>query len=120
MVYLYDTTLRDGTQGEGICLSLSDKLRILRRLDELGVHYVEGGWPGANPKDSEFFARARGLSLKNARLAAFASTRRPGVAVEDDPTVAALLEAGTPVVAVVGKSSRLHVTEVLRTTLDEN
>ncbi|HEY3108981.1 MAG TPA: citramalate synthase, partial [Chloroflexota bacterium] len=119
-VFLYDTTLRDGAQGEGISFSLADKLKILRRLDAAGFHYVEGGWPGANRKDSEFFARARELKLKQARLTAFASTRRPGGAVESDPTVAALLEAGTPVVAVVGKSSRLHVTEVLRTTLEEN
>jgi 2-isopropylmalate synthase len=119
-VFLYDTTLRDGAQGEGISLSLADKLKILRKLDQFGMHYVEGGWPGANPKDSEFFARARALKLKHARLTAFASTRRPGGAVESDPTVAALLEAGTPVVAVVGKSWRLHVTDVLRTTLDEN
>jgi 2-isopropylmalate synthase len=119
-VALYDTTLRDGAQGEGISFSQADKLKILRRLDEAGFHYVEGGWPGANPKDSEFFARARALRLENARLTAFASTRRPGGAVEADPTVAALLEAGTPAVAVVGKSWRLHVTEVLRTTLDEN
>src|SRR5256714_7561341 len=100
-VFLYDTTLRDGAQGEGISLSLADKLKILRKLDDFGMHYVEGGWPGANPKDSEFFARARDLRLTNAKLAAFASTRRPGGAVEDDPTVAALLAAGTPVVAVV-------------------
>src|SRR5437868_5165552 len=119
-VFLYDTTLRDGAQGEGISLSLSDKLKILHKLDDFGVHYVEGGWPGANPKDSEFFARARDIKLGNAKLAAFASTRRPGAAVEDDPTVRALLDAGTPVVAVVGKSWRLHVTDVLRTTLDEN
>ena len=119
-VYLYDTTLRDGTQGEGISLSISDKLKILRRLDGFGVHYVEGGWPGANPKDSELFARARDLKLSHAKLTAFASTRRPGAAVESDPTVAALLDAGTPVVAVVGKSWRLHVTDVLRTTLAEN
>jgi 2-isopropylmalate synthase len=119
-VFLYDTTLRDGAQGEGISLSLSDKLKILCKLDDFGVHYIEGGWPGANPKDSEFFARARDVRLRNAKLTAFASTRRPGGTVEDDPTVRALLDAGTPVVAVVGKSSRLHVTEVLRTTLDEN
>jgi 2-isopropylmalate synthase len=119
-VFLYDTTLRDGAQGEGISLSLADKLKILRKLDQFGFHYVEGGWPGANPKDSEFFARARDLKLKHARLTAFASTRRPGGVVEDDPTVAALLDAGTPVVAVVGKSWRLHVLEVLRTTLEEN
>src|SRR5438876_1131175 len=92
----------------------------MRKLDEFGMHYVEGGWPGANPKDSEFFARARDVKLRKARLTAFASTRRPGGAVESDPNVVALIEAGTPVVAVVGKSWRLHVTEVLRTTLDEN
>jgi 2-isopropylmalate synthase len=119
-VVLYDTTLRDGAQGEGISLSLADKLRILRKLDEFGMHYVEGGWPGANPKDSELFARARGLKLRRARLTAFGMTRRPNAAVESDPTVLALLEAGTPVVAVVGKSWRLHVTDVLRTSLDEN
>ena len=121
-VVLYDTTLRDGAQGEGISLSLADKLRILRKLDEFGVHYVEGGWPGANPKDSEFFraARSRDLKLRHARLTAFGMTRRPNAPTESDPTVLALLEAGTPVVAVVGKSWRLHVTEVLRTSLDEN
>ena len=119
-VFLYDTTLRDGAQAEGIAFSLSDKLRILRTLDDLGVHYVEGGWPGANPKDSEFFVRARDMHLRTARLTAFASTRRPGVAVEEDATMAALLSAETAVVAVFGKSWRLHVTEVLRTTLAEN
>src|SRR5687767_5347639 len=119
-VALYDTTLRDGAQGEGISLSLTDKLKILRKLDEFGIDYIEGGWPGANPKDSEFFARARTLKLKHARLTAFGMTRRPNAQAEGDPTVRALLEADTPVVCVVGKSSTLHVTDVLRTTLDEN
>jgi len=120
MVSLYDTTLRDGTQGEGISLSLADKIKIMRRLDEFGMHYIEGGWPGANPKDSEFFARARDIPLRHARLTAFASTRRPDSAVESDPTLRALLDVGTPVNAIVGKSWRLHVTEVLRTSLEEN
>jgi 2-isopropylmalate synthase len=119
-VALYDTTLRDGAQGEGMALSLTDKLKILRKLDEFGVDYVEGGWPGANPKDSELFARARTLKLKSAKLIAFGMTRRPNAPVDTDPTVLSLLEAGTPVVAVVGKSWTLHVTDVLRTTLDEN
>jgi 2-isopropylmalate synthase len=119
-VALYDTTLRDGAQGEGMALSLTDKLKILRKLDEFGMEYVEGGWPGANPKDSEFFARARALKLKSAKLTAFGMTRRPNAPVESDPTVLALLEADTPVVAVVGKSWTLHVAEVLRTTLEEN
>ncbi|TAK24066.1 MAG: citramalate synthase [Chloroflexota bacterium] len=119
-VFLYDTTLRDGAQTEGITFSVADKLKILTRLDEFGFHYIEGGWPGATPKDSEFFVRARDVPLRNARLAAFASTRRPGGHVESDPTVRALIDAATPVVAVVGKSWTLHVTDVLRTTLDEN
>ncbi|MBN8456548.1 MAG: citramalate synthase [Verrucomicrobia bacterium] len=119
-VTIYDTTLRDGTQGEGFQLSCLDKLRIARALDEFGIDIIEGGWPGSNPKDVEFFREARRLNLKHARLAAFGSTRRAGVAVGDDPQVRLLLEAETPVVTIFGKSWELHVTEVLRTTPEEN
>jgi len=119
-ITLYDTTLRDGAQGEGIHFSLADKLRIAQRLDAFGMHYIEGGWPGSNEKDVDFFREAKKLKLKHARLAAFGSTRRAHTPVENDPQVAMLLEAGTPVVTLVCKTSRLHVTEILRTTLDEN
>jgi 2-isopropylmalate synthase len=119
-VEIYDTTLRDGSQGEGINFSVMDKLRIAERLDAFGVHYIEGGWPGSNPKDIEFFAEARRRKLKHARLAAFGSTRRKGVAVEVDDQVRLLLEAETPVVTIFGKTWLLHVTEVLRTTPEEN
>jgi len=119
-IEIYDTTLRDGSQREGISFSVEDKRRILLRLDELGVDLIEGGWPGSNPKDVEFFALARKLSLKSARLAAFGSTRRPDTRVEDDRNLQLLLEAETPVVTIFGKSWDLHVTEALRTTLDEN
>ncbi|HEU4759623.1 MAG TPA: citramalate synthase, partial [Dehalococcoidia bacterium] len=117
---LYDTTLRDGTQMEGISLSVEDKLKIARKLDELGVHYIEGGWPGSNPKDAEFFARAGGLGLKKARLAAFGATRRAGGEAETDPNLRALVEARTPVVTIVGKAHDQHVTRILETTLEEN
>src|SRR2546430_6083635 len=119
-VEIYDTTLRDGSQGEGINFSVADKLRIAERLDAFGIHYIEGGWPGSNPKDVEFFAEARRRKFKNARLAAFGSTRRKGVRVEEDEQVRLLLEADTPVVTLVGKTWLLHVKEVLRTTPDEN
>ncbi len=119
-VKLYDTTLRDGTQGEGVNFSSLDKIRIAQRLDEFGVHYIEGGWPGSNPKDVAFFEKAADLDWKRARIAAFGSTRRKDVGVEDDPQVALLLEAKTPVVTFFGKSWLLHVTEVLGTTEDEN
>ena len=120
-ISLYDTTLRDGTQGEGVSLSCDDKLRIARRLDEFGADYIEGGWPGSNPKDMEFFARAqRELALKRARIAAFGSTCRAGVEPGDDPQVQLLIEANTPVVTIFGKTWDLHVTEVLRTSMAEN
>ena len=119
-IKLYDTTLRDGTQREGLALSLEDKLKIARVLDSLGVHYIEGGWPGSNPKDAEFFTRIRGEQLSQARIAAFGSTRRPGAACESDPNLQALVAAETPVVTLVGKSSALHVERVLETTRDEN
>ncbi len=119
-IELYDTTLRDGTQMEGISLSVEDKLKIARKLDEVGVNYIEGGWPGSNPKDVEFFARAAELNLRNARLAAFGSTRRAGGSTENDANLRALIEAKTPVVTIVGKGSARQVTEVLETTLEEN
>ncbi|MBI1839761.1 MAG: citramalate synthase [Verrucomicrobia bacterium] len=119
-VEIYDTTLRDGSQGEGINFSVTDKLRIADRLDAFGIHYIEGGWPGSNPKDIEFFAEARRRTFKKARLAAFGSTRRKGVAVEKDDQVRLLLDAETPVVTIFGKSWLLHVREVLRTTPEEN
>src|SRR5207247_908462 len=119
-VEIYDTTLRDGSQGEGINFSVMDKLRIAERLDAFGVHFIEGGWPGSNPKDIEFFNEAKRRTFKNARLAAFGATRRKGVAVQDDEQVRLLLEAETPVVTVVGKTWLLHVKEVLRTTPEEN
>ncbi|MEP4076938.1 citramalate synthase [Haloferula sp.] len=119
-VTIYDTTLRDGTQGEGFQLSMLDKLRIAKRLDEFGADYIEGGWPGSNPKDVEFFQEAKKLELKHAKLAAFGSTRRADMKVEEDPQVRLLIEAETPVVTIFGKSWELHVTEVLRTTAEEN
>ena len=119
-IRLYDTTLRDGTQREGLSLSVEDKLRIARELDVLGVHYIEGGWPGSNPKDAEFFTRARQLKLRTARIAAFGSTRHARNRCEDDPNLQALIDADTPVVTLVGKTSTLHVERVLETTRDEN
>ena len=119
-VEIYDTTLRDGSQGEGINFSVMDKIRIAEKLDAFGVHYIEGGWPGSNPKDIEFFAQAKKKKFKNARLAAFGSTRRKGIAVENDEQVRLLLDASTPVVTIYGKTSMLHVKEVLRCTPDEN
>ena len=119
-VEIYDTTLRDGAQLEGISLTVDDKLRIADELDELGVHFIEGGWPGANPKDIEFFERAgRELRFERSNLVAFGSTRRPRGKVDEDTTLRDLLAAGTSAVCIVGKSSSLHVTETLRTTLDE-
>src|SRR5512142_3409323 len=120
MIQIYDTTLRDGTQREGISLSCEDKLRIARRLDALGVDVIEGGWPGSNPKDAEFFARAADLPWRNAQLAAFGATRPPRRRAEDDPNLAALLAARTPIVTLVGKAWTLHVDEALRTTREEN
>ena len=119
--HVYDTTLRDGAQQEGLNLSVADKLTIARQLDGLGVGYIEGGWPGANPKDTEFFRRATAeLDLKHAKLAAFGSTRRAGTAAADDPQVAALRDSGASVVTLVAKSHDRHVDLALRTTLEEN
>ena len=119
-IELYDTTLRDGAQMEGMSLSVEDKLKIARKLDELGVHYIEGGWPGSNPKDAEFFLRAQSLSLRHARLAAFGATRKPGGSAEGDANLRALLDARTPVVTIVGKANDVHVRDVLETSQEEN
>jgi 2-isopropylmalate synthase len=119
-VKIYDTTLRDGTQSEGISLSVNDKLKITRRLDAFGVHYIEGGWPGSNPKDAEYFERVRNLNLKNACIVAFGATRRKNTRPEEDANLRALVEAQTPAVTLVGKTWDLHVFDVLETTLEEN
>ncbi|MGH9304842.1 MAG: citramalate synthase, partial [Acidimicrobiales bacterium] len=119
-VDVYDTTLRDGSQQEGLSFTVDDKLRVADQLDHLGVAYIEGGWPGANPKDEEFFRRAADeLHLSTATLVAFGSTRRPGVPAGEDEVLAHLVAAGTPAVCIVAKASDLHVTEALRTSLDE-
>ena len=119
-VILYDTTLRDGTQGENITLSLADKLRIARMLDEYGMPYIEGGWPGSNPKDIEFFKAARGMTWRTAKLAAFGSTRHRSNRADEDPNLRELVAAETPVVTIFGKSWLLHVVEVLGATPAEN
>src|SRR5579875_2816989 len=119
-VDIFDTTLRDGSQQEGLSLSVEDKLRVAEQLDRLGVTFIEGGWPGANPKDDEFFARAaKELRLSSSTLVAFGSTRRAHVRAEDDETLGKLVVAGTPIVCIVAKSWDRHVTDALRTTLDE-
>src|SRR3954451_3979881 len=119
-ISIYDTTLRDGSQGEGVNFSLQDKLLITRRLDELGVDFIEGGYPLANPKDFEYFQEVRKLNLRHASVAAFGMTRRKNARPEDDTCLKALLDAGSPVVTIVGKTWDLHVREVLGTTLEEN
>ncbi len=119
-VFVYDTTLRDGTQREGFNLSLNDKLKIAQRLDDFGVHYIEGGWPGSNPKDVEFFRAVQGMTFRHAKVAAFGSTRRKHADTASDPNICALMEANTPVVTLVGKSWDLHVRDVLETDLEEN
>lgn len=119
-VHLFDTTLRDGTQSEGLSLSVEDKLRIASLIDGFGIHFIEGGYPGSNPKDVEFFRRARELKLKGAKLTAFGSTRRAGGAAASDANLEALVAAGTPAVCIFGKSWLLHVTQVLGTTPEEN
>jgi 2-isopropylmalate synthase len=119
-IQIYDTTLRDGTQGEGVSLSLQDKLQIAERLDELGVDYIEGGYPASNVKDTEFFQRVRELKLANARVCAFGMTRRRGMKAADDAGIQSILAAETPVVTMVGKTWDFHVTEILRVSLQEN
>ncbi len=119
-VTIYDTTLRDGTQGEGVSFSMEDKVRLATRLDAIGIHYIEGGWPGSNPKDLRFFRRMQDVPLKHAKLAAFSMTRRAGGTAEGDANMRALVDAGAPVATIVGKSWDFHVTHALETTLPEN
>src|SRR5690606_3342879 len=119
-VYIFDTTLRDGTQGEGVSLSVEDKLKIAQKLDEFGVHYIEGGWPGSNLKDIEFFQRAKHLKLRHAKISAFGSTRRKDIAAKDDANLNKILESGVSVASIFGKSWDFHVTKALETTLEEN
>lgn len=119
-VSIYDTTLRDGTQAEGISFSVQDKIRIAEKLDAFGIHYIEGGWPGSNPKDIEFFTEAKKRPWKTARLCAFGSTCRANLRPEEDTQVALLIQAETPVVTIVGKSWRFHVEEILGVTVEEN
>ena len=119
-VKLYDTTLRDGSQAEGISYSVMDKIRIAEELDKIGIHFIEGGWPGSNPKDREFFLKISKSRLKNSKIAAFSMTRRPGISATLDTNLKALLKSNAQVITIVGKTWDFHVTEVLKTTLDEN
>ena len=119
-VYLYDTTLRDGTQGENINFSAQEKLKIAKRLDDFGVHYIEGGWPGSNPRDLEFFELAKTAEFKQTKITAFSATRRPGIHPSKDENIQALLESGTQTVTVFGKTWDLHVEQIMENTLDEN
>ena len=120
MILLYDTTLRDGTQAEDISFSVEDKVRVARSLDELGVHYIEGGWPGSNPRDIEFFKAVAAEKLSRATLVSFGSTRKAGVKAKDDANLKALLSSRTPVITIFGKTWKLHVTKALRVSLEEN
>ena len=119
-VTLYDTTLRDGTQAEDVAFSVEDKVRIAHAIDSLGIHYIEGGWPGSNPRDVEFFKRMGTEKLRNSTLTAFGSTRRKGVTPSKDANISALLRAGTDVVTIFGKCWKLHVQKALRVSLQEN
>ncbi|MFA4843040.1 MAG: citramalate synthase, partial [Candidatus Omnitrophota bacterium] len=119
-VKLYDTTLRDGAQGEGISYSVTDKIRIAEELDKLGIHYIEGGWPGSNPKDMEFFLKMSKKTLKNSELVAFGSTRKANTKVEDDPNIKGILKSKAEVVTIFGKTWDLHIQDVLKTTPEEN
>jgi len=119
-IEIYDTTLRDGTQGEGVSFTVAAKIRVAEKLDQFGIDYIEGGWPGSNPRDMAFFEAAKKLQLKHAKIAAFGSTRRAGLAAEDDSQLKLLLEADTPIVTIFGKTWLLHVTEILRTEPEEN
>src|SRR5438876_1047018 len=119
-IEIYDTTLRDGSQGEGVSFSLQDKLLITRRLDELGIDYIEGGYPLSNPKDEEYFVRVRDIPLKHTKVAAFGMTRRRQIGPEDDVGMQKLIESGAPVITLVGKSWDMQVSEVLRVSAQEN
>ncbi|MFH1076438.1 MAG: citramalate synthase [Pseudomonadota bacterium] len=119
-IIVYDTTLRDGSQGEKINFSVLDKIRVTQKLDQLGVHYIEGGWPGSNPKDVEFFQQAQGIELETARITAFGSTRRPKIHPKDDPNIKALVSSGAKVVTIFGKTWDLHVKKVMSNTMKEN
>jgi len=119
-IQIYDTTLRDGTQSEGFTLSGNDKIRIARKLDDIGVAFIEGGWPGSNPKDADFFERARDMEWKTSLIAAFGATCRAKAGPEDDANIKALLDSQTPVCTIFGKTWTLHVTDVLLTTLEDN
>lgn len=119
-IKIYDTTLRDGTQGEGVSFTVAGKVRVAEKLDQFGIDYIEGGWPGSNPRDMAFFEEAQKIEFKHAKLAAFGSTRRASLSAEEDPQLKLLLEAETPVVTIFGKTWLLHVTEILRTTAEEN
>ena len=120
MVKLYDTTLRDGAQTEGISYSAHDKIRIAQKLDDLGIHFIEGGWPGSNPKDKEFFKQMKKVKLKNSKLAAFGSTRRLGISANKDKNLKELASSGAKVATIFGKSWDLHVKNVIKTSLEEN
>ncbi|MDD5095816.1 MAG: citramalate synthase, partial [Dehalococcoidia bacterium] len=119
-IQLYDTTLRDGAQREGVSFTVEDKARVARKLDELGVHFIEGGWPGSNPKDTSFFKRMQGVLLLNSTLVAFGSTRRANTRAEEDTNLNALMETGLTVFTLVGKGSLEHVTRILKTSPEEN
>ncbi|MDM8525749.1 citramalate synthase [Desulfococcaceae bacterium HSG8] len=119
-ILLYDTTLRDGTQGENVNFTAEEKVKIARRLDDIGIHYIEGGWPGSNPRDKKFFELAKDIEFENARLTAFGSTCRPGISPSEDQNLAAILESDTPVVAIFGKTWDLHVEKIMDNTLEEN
>lgn len=119
-VLLYDTTLRDGAQGEEISFTVEDKINIVKRLDDMGVHYIEGGWPGSNPRDLQFFEMVKTIPLKNATITAFGSTRRPGIPPQDDNNLKAILQSGTQAVTIFGKTWDLHVKQVISTTPEEN
>ncbi len=120
LVLLYDTTLRDGTQGENITFTADEKIKIALRLDDFGIHYIEGGWPGSNPKDMQFFDLARRVNFRTSRLVAFGATRKPGIRPDEDPNLKALLDSETPAVAIFGKTWDLHVEQVMDNSLEEN
>ena len=119
-IKIYDTTLRDGSQSEDISFTVEDKIRIAHKLDKLGINYIEGGWPGSNPKDMDFFRRIQNGKFQQAKITAFGSTRHPNSNVQSDQNIKNLIEASTEVITIFGKSWDMHVKEALSTTLDEN